>query len=77
VPDEDREAIPWRLKALEEDMKEIKSEKASHELVDFLIQQMGDLKEDFRALKRILLTTALGWVAGSGLFLVAVLELGK
>lgn len=51
--------------------------KATVESVANLKESLEDLKDAFADLKRILITVALSWVGGTGLFLIAVLTITR
>lgn len=63
------------LDYLQRQVTELKSEKASKETVENIEEGLKELKNSFESLKRILITVALSWVAGTGMFLMAVLAL--
>jgi prefoldin subunit 5 len=63
------------LEYLQRQVDKLEENKASKEAVTNIKQGLEELKESFEGLKRILITVALSWVAGTGLFLIAVLTL--
>lgn len=80
--------LEWRLRAIEEDLKDLKTEKAPTLLVDGLIRSVNELKEEVKSqrlefkaevsgLRTVLITAAVSWALGSGAFLLGVLELTK
>lgn len=76
-PQEDRRKegslIAWRLGQVE---KEI-DEKAGKDEMQALKESLRDLKEEVAGLRKVLIAAAISWAAGSGAFLLAVLELAR
>lgn len=69
------EAFAARLTAVEEDIKEIKTEKASKESVQSTNLRLDRLDTRLNNLNQALLVGAISWLVGSGMFLIAVLQL--
>jgi hypothetical protein len=65
----------YRLSEVKEDIADLKRDKASKESVVHIDSSVTELKEAFNALKRIIIGAALSWVAGSGMFLLGVLQI--
>lgn len=67
--------ITATLEFLQRQVDKLDKDKASKEAVQNIQSGLDELKDAFDGLKRILITVALSWVGGTGLFLIAVLTL--
>lgn len=67
--------IAATLEYLQRQVDKLDDNKASKEAVQNIQNGLEELKDAFEGLKRILITVALSWVGGTGLFLLAVLTL--
>lgn len=64
-----------RVKFLEDEVKDLESYKASKETVTGLEKRMDRFELRLNNLTMALMTGAIAWLVGSGMFLVAVLQL--
>lgn len=71
------EAMEVRLKNIEGDITELKDKKASSESVGATNLRLDRLDERLNNLNQALLVGAIAWLVGSGMFLIAVLQLGS
>lgn len=66
--------LDLRFKNLEDDVSELKQFKASTEAFKHIESEIASLKTAFNDLKKIMIGAAFSWVAGSGMFLLAVYQ---
>jgi hypothetical protein len=69
------DGIVASLEFLRREVDRLDSSKASKEYAESIKESLEDVKDSLNGLKRILITVALSWVAGTGSFLLAVLVL--
>lgn len=69
------EAFAAELRAMRRDVDKLDDEKASKESVGNLHNRMDRLDTRLNNLNQALLVGAISWLVGSGMFLIAVLQL--
>jgi hypothetical protein len=71
----DANTLRWRIGTVEKQIQELWDKKASVEAVLHVREDVKDVHEDVKNLRRVLLASALGWVGGAVALLLAVLQL--
>lgn len=71
------EGFVAELNAVRDDIHDLKKDKASNDRVQGLEQRLDRIEIRLQGLNTALLTGAIAWLVGSGMFLIAVLQLGS
>lgn len=69
------EFVEYRFAELSRRIDKVEEKYATKESVSHIELGLKDMKDAFDGLKKILIGAALSWVAGSGMFLLAVLQI--
>jgi len=72
---ESDEFVEYRFNELSRRVDRVEEIYATKESVRHIEEGFKDMKEAFDGIKKILIGAALSWVAGSGMFLLAVLQI--
>lgn len=64
-----------RVEYLDREVDRLWKMKASKEVQDRIREDISEMKEEVRGLRRVLIVTAVSWAGGSAGFLIAVLQL--
>jgi hypothetical protein len=67
--------VEYRFNELSKRLDRVDEIFATKESVRHIEEGLKDMKDAFEGLKKILIGAALSWVAGSGMFLLAVLQI--
>jgi Zn-dependent membrane protease YugP len=69
------DGITATLDFLQRQVDRLDNDKASKESVQSIREGLIEVRDAFDGLKRILIGASLSWVAGTGMFLLAVIQL--